>query len=133
MNCKAYEKYFIILNVCRSYISPELIVTEAVEVKIGSSEDHLHNVGNDGKLFEKPVLGGDAQALDDSAHCHRDVCEKEDEAHHEEKSHQTLISPRHFIIFKRRFLLEFTYFSQHFLRAYFEPRDLLSVENCRIF
>ena len=103
------------------------MVTEAVEVKIGSSEDHFHNVCNDRKLFKKPVLRGETQTLDDSANCHRDVCEKEDEAHHEQKSHQTLISPGHFIVFKRGFLLEFTYFFQHSLRAYFEGGDLLSL------
>ena len=100
MNCTACRKYFNILIIFTSYISPELVVTEAVKVEIGSSEDHFHDVSNDRKLFEKPVLGGDTQTLDDSANCHRDVCEEEHEAHHEEKSHQALISPRHFIVFK---------------------------------
>ena len=130
MNCKACKKYFIICNIFSSYISPELVVTEAVEVKIGSSEDHFHNVGNDRKLLKKPVLGGDSQTLDDSANCHRDVCKKEHEAHHEQKSHQTLIPPRHFVVFKTGFLLEFPYFSQHFLRAYFEAGDFLTIEDC---
>ena len=107
MNCKAYKKYFIILIIFSSYISPELVVTEAVEVKVGSSEDHFHNVGNDRKLLKKPVLGGDSQTLDDSANCHRDVCKKEHEAHHEQKSHQTLISPRDFIVFKTGFSMRF--------------------------
>ena len=117
MNCKACKKYFIrYLNfIFSSYISPELVVTEAVEIKIRSSEDHFHNVCNDSKLFKKPVLGGETQTLDDSANCHRNVCDKKYEAHHEQKSHQTLVSPRHFIVFKTGFLLQFTYFSQHFL------------------
>ena len=127
MNCKACEKYFIILNVCRSYISPELVVTEAVEVKIGSSEDHFHNVCNDRKLFKKPVLGGETETLDDSTDCHRNVGEEEHEAHHEQKPHQTLISPRHFIVFHTRILLEFAYFSYHSMRADFEVGDLLSL------
>ena len=126
MNCKAYKKNFIILIIFSSYISPELVVTEAVEVKIGSREDHFHDVCNDRKFFKKPVLGGDTQTLNYSANCHRDVCEKEHEAHHEQKSHETLISPGHFIVFKRGFLLQFTYFVQHSLRAYFEAGDLLS-------
>ena len=51
MNCKAYKKYFIILIIFSSYISTELVVTEAVEVKIGSREDHFHDVCNDRKLL----------------------------------------------------------------------------------
>ena len=85
MNCKACEKYFIILNVCHSYISPELVVTEAVEVKIGSSEDHFHNVCNDRKLFKKPVLGGETETLDDSTNGHRNVGEEEHEVHDERR------------------------------------------------
>ena len=70
-----------------TYIPPKLVITAAIEIKVGGGKEDLHDISHHNKVLEHLVVSV-TESLHDPGNRHRDVGREEHERHHEQQPNE---------------------------------------------